>query len=308
MPASGLSATDILLIALLLTTDSLYFIFGRILHAHLASDVSSFYLQALGVLEVGLFALVRGGLDFGVLKRHLWLFVAIGVLVGTGATIMYEVITFVEPATVSMLSKTSLLFGVLLGVLWLDERLTRYQMIGAVVTLAGVVLITFQPTGSRMGFGSLLVIGGALLIALHAALVKRYGQGIPMLDFLFFRLCGTSLFLLLMTTVRGSLIWPGRSFWMLLLASAIIIPLGRAVYYITLRRLSLSLHSVILALSPVTAVLWSLVLLGTSPSPQELLGGGVVIVGVLITLLTRSTTPKGEFVVEGGRQQEDMPL
>jgi drug/metabolite transporter (DMT)-like permease len=221
---------------------------------------------------------------------------------------MYEVITFVEPATVSMLSKTSLLFGVLLGVLWLDERLTRYQMIGAVVTLAGVVLITFQPTGSRMGFGSLLVIGGALLIALHAALVKRYGQGIPMLDFLFFRLCGTSLFLLLMTTVRGSLIWPGRSFWMLLLASAIIIPLGRAVYYITLRRLSLSLHSVILALSPVTAVLWSLVLLGTSPSPQELLGGGVVIVGVLITLLTRSTTPKGEFVVEGGRQQEDMPL
>ncbi|MFP4343310.1 MAG: DMT family transporter [Anaerolineales bacterium] len=308
MSGSGLGTTDVLLIALLLTTDSLYFIFGRILHAHLAPDVSSFYIQALGVVEVGLFALLTGGPDLKVLKRHLWLFVAIGVLVGLGASITYEAITFVDPATVSMLSKTSILFGVLLGVLWLDERLTRYQMLGAGVTLVGVVLITFQPTGSRMGFGYVLVIGGALLIALHAALVKRYGQGIPMLDFLFFRLCGTSLFLLLMTTLRGSLIWPGQSFWMLLLASTIIIPLGRAVYYITLRRLSLSLHSVILALSPVTAVLWSLLLLGSSPSLQELLGGSVVIVGVLITLMTRSANPRGEFVAKGGRQQEDMPL
>ncbi len=308
MSRTRLRASDILLIALLLTTDSLYFIFGRLLRAHLAPDVSSFYLQALGVVEVGLFALVRGGLDFGVLKRHLWLFVAIGVLVGTGATIMYEVITFVEPATVSMLSKTSLLFGVLLGVLWLSERFTRYQAIGAIVALMGVFLITFRPTSSRMGGGSLLVIGGAFLIALHAALVKRYGQGIPMLDFLFFRLCGTSLFLLLLTTLRGSLVWPGSAFGLLLLASIIVIPVGRAVYYITLKRLTLSLHSVILAMSPVTTVLWSLILLGTSPSLQELLGGTIVIVGVLITLLTRSADSKGEFVAKGGRQQEDMPL
>jgi drug/metabolite transporter (DMT)-like permease len=153
-----------------------------------------------------------------------------------------------------------------------------------------VALITFQP-GKYLSVGALLVLASSALYALHAALVKRHGEGIPFLSFFTFRLASASLFLLLITSARGSLSWPSLPAWgLLLFTSTVGVVFNRALYYAILNRVSLSVHSVILAATPVSAVTWGALLLRTTPSARELLGGVVVIAGVLLTTLGRRST------------------
>jgi drug/metabolite transporter (DMT)-like permease len=49
----------------------------------------------------------------------------------------------------------------------------------------------------------------------------------------------------------------------------------------------MSIHTIVLTISPVATVLWSLLLFDTMPTPQQLLGGTAVILGVLIVTTHR---------------------
>jgi drug/metabolite transporter (DMT)-like permease len=48
--------------------------------------------------------------------------------------------------------------------------------------------------------------------------------------------------------------------------------------------MTLSVHSLILTLSPVLAVGWSYLLIGDLPTTQQLLGGAAVVIGVLLVM------------------------
>ncbi|MFQ5613910.1 MAG: EamA family transporter [Anaerolineae bacterium] len=143
----------------------------------------------------------------------------------------------------------------------------------------GVFIITFQP-GDYLRIGSLLVLVSTFLHALHAALVKRYGGRLDFTAFFLFRLASTTGFLFVIAAVRGGLVWPGSRAWLLLaLVGTVDVIVSRALYYLALRRLRMSLHSIVLTLSPVATILWSMLLFGSRPSLQELLGG---LAGILI--------------------------
>jgi drug/metabolite transporter (DMT)-like permease len=62
---------------------------------------------------------------------------------------------------------------------------------------------------------------------------------------------------------------------------------SRTLYYLTLRMFSMSVHTVILTLSPVVSIAISLFLFGTFPSQQELLGGVLVLAGVFVVTRNR---------------------
>jgi drug/metabolite transporter (DMT)-like permease len=46
----------------------------------------------------------------------------------------------------------------------------------------------------------------------------------------------------------------------------------------------MSIHAIVLALSPVAAILWALLLFDTLPNLQQLIGGFAVILGVLMAV------------------------
>ena len=138
-----------------------------------------------------------------------------------------------------------------------------------------------------------MVIASTFMYALHAALVKRHGGGMGLADFFLFRLACTTAFLLLFTVGRGELLLPGWQAWLiLLLAGTIDVTISRTLYYLTLRRLNLSFHSIILTLSPAVAVLWTLFLFGVKPTWQQLIGGVAVIAGVLIVSTSQARNAK----------------
>jgi drug/metabolite transporter (DMT)-like permease len=281
------ASSGYVLIIPLLIVDSLHFVFARLLLPHISPSVSATYVLAIATIEVGLFALIRGRLHVRVLKRHLWLFLVIGFLVGASTNINFEAVAFIDPGTAALLAQSYILFSVFLGLVWLREQLTLPQIGGALVALVGVFIITFQP-GDYARIGSLLVLGAALMYALHAAVAKRYSGSIEFLDFFFFRLLCTTGFLFLFSLGRGALVWPSSTAWpLLVIVGTVDVVISRTLYYVALRRLKISIHSIVLTLSPVLAICWSILLFDTSPTHQQLLGGAAVILGVLLVTASR---------------------
>lgn len=280
--SSRVPAESVAMFAALLLVDSFHYIFARLLLPYFHPTASAFYVLAVGTVEVGIFALVVRKLHWRPAVRYFWFFVSIGFLIAGSTVLSYASIAFVDPGTAAMLGKTGVIFSLLLSVVWLHERLSRIQLLGAVLAVAGVALISYHP-GNVVQVGSLLVLASAFMYALHTAIVKRHGEDIEFLDFFFYRLLATTGFLLLFATAAGHLTWPSGNVWLLLLVTGSVdVVISRTLYYMTLRMFPMGIHTIILMLSPVVAVVVSLFLFGTFPGVQELVGGAAILAGVAI--------------------------
>ncbi|MBI3362055.1 MAG: DMT family transporter [Chloroflexi bacterium] len=274
--------TTWLLVAALLAVDGLHFVFARALRDLLPPAVSVVYVIGIGTLELTAFAIARGRLRWSTFRRHAWFFLAVGALVAASTTINYNAVSFVAPGTASLLSETSILFGLGFGFFWLGDRLRRMQVFGALIAIFGVAVISYQP-GDYLRVGSLLVIGSSFLYACHTAAVKRYGGDIDFVEFFVWRLIVTVGFLLASASAQRLWVWPdGRTWLVLVVAGTTDVVISRTLYYTVLRRLDISIHTLILTASPVVAILWSLFLFGIRPDAQDLLGGLAVLAGVAI--------------------------
>ena len=290
-PQPAAATNNVLLVAVLLILDSLHFVFARMLLPHIEPGSSVMYVMAVSTIEVGIFGLATRRLRRQPAKQHFWFFLAIGLLIAMSTAINYEAVAFIDPGTASLLSQASVLFSLGFGLLWLKDHLSRAQIGGACLAIIGVFVITFQP-GDYLRLGSLLVIGSSLMYALHAALSKRFAGDIGLVSFFFFRLLFTTGVLFAIAATRGVLVWPEPSVWpLILLVGTVDVVLSRTLYYLALRRLTMSIHTLALTLTPIATILWALLLFGTQPALQQLLGGIAVIAGVLIVSLnaTRNT-------------------
>jgi len=277
-----------LLITTLLIIDSLHFVFARMLLPHMAPAASAMYVLVVATTEVGLLGLFTRRLHFLVLKQNIGFFLVIGFLVAVSTNLNYEAVAFIDPGTAAVLGKTSILFGIGFGLVWMKDNLSRRQLFWAFVAVCGVFTVTFQP-GDFLRFGSLMVLLSSLMYASHAAITKRFGEQMAFFDFFFFRLLCTLSILFVIALARRSLVFPDKTTWMLLfMVGSVDVVVSRSLYYLVLRRLSVSIHAIVLALSPVAAVIWSLLLFDTFPYPQQLIGGIAVIIGVMMVLLNRN--------------------
>lgn len=282
------SAQAYALFTALLLVDSFHYIFARLLLPHMHPTISAFFVLAVATVEVGVFAGVRGQLHWRPARDHFWFFAAVGFLIAAATVLSYTAIAFIDPGTASMLGKTGIVFSLLLSVFWLRERLNRMQMAGAVLAVAGATVISYHP-GAVVQWGALLILASTLLYALHTAVVKRWGGDMPFLDFFVFRLLFTSIFLFIFAAGSGHLVWPDAPTWLILLiAGSVDVVISRALYYKTLRMFPMSIHTIILTLSPVVAIGVSLLLFGTFPGVQELIGGVMVLAGVVVVNRARA--------------------
>ena len=88
---------------------------------------------------------------------------------------------------------------------------------------------------------------------------------------------------------KQTLIWPTKTAWIfIILTGTVDVVISRSLYYLVLRRMQMSVHTIVLTLSPVAAVLWAFILFNTMPTAQQFIGGVGVIVGVVMVTIRRN--------------------
>lgn len=280
-----------LLISLMLLVDSLHFVFARLLLPYISPDISALYVQAVGTLLFGVYVVASGQLDWSIFRRHLWFFLVIGALIGISTNITYAAIAYIDPGTAAMLAKISTVFGLAFGALWLRERMTGRQWVGAAFAISGSFVIAFQPGSDLLRLGSLMILVATLMYASHTAIVKRFGGAMDFVNFFFFRLFATTAVLLVVAAGRGVLFWPAANAWVIVTLTAVVdIIVSRVLFYVALRRLNLSVHTIVLTLGPVLTILWSFLLFDTLPGGRQWLGGLAVLCGVMMVTWPRRGT------------------
>ncbi len=275
-------------IGMVLLFDSFHLILARWLSNTLHPLASAFWVLGIAAAEFAIFLIVTGRVDTRILKAHFGFFALIGFLVAAATAMNYSAVTFVDAGTASLLSRSSTIFAIGMGVIWLKDRLSPLQWLGAAVALIGVLTISFQPIQSFQ-IGALLVLASAFSYALHAAIVKRYGGEIEFGNFMLWRVGMTAaillLFILMAPLVSDQEVrfWPaGFEWWALAVTATVDVVLSRVFYYWSLRRLELSFHSIVLILAPVVTVFWSFLFFGETPTLQTYIGGAIVIAGIFI--------------------------
>ena len=103
------------------------------------------------------------------------------------------------------------------------------------------------------------------------------------IEFFFYRLLLTTAFLCVFVVAFGTLVMPDAYTWLILLvAGTVDVVISRSLYYLTLRLLTMSLHTIILTLSPVVSILVSFLLFQTFPTVASLIGGAAILAGVYL--------------------------
>jgi O-acetylserine/cysteine efflux transporter len=208
-------------------------------------------------------------------------------------------------------------FATLLSVLFLGEIVGWRRIAGIGLAFAGVAFIALGPASSpgevpasagmsgeeaRVGLGVGLIASGAFIESIGAILVKR-AQGFKPWELLaWFALIGT------IVLTGGTLLLEQGQFaaaaadpWRLVGAivySAVLGSIfGHTAYYWLLQRLPVSQVAASGLLTPVLAVLFSVVFLHELLTARFLIGGAMALAGVGVVLLRSA---KGRIVAAGG--------
>ena len=280
------------MIGTLLIIDSMHFIFARMLIRFLPPTASVFFVLFISTIEVGIYGFATKRLKFATFRKNVWFFVGIGLLIAVSTNLNYAAMEFIDPGTAALLGKTGKIWSLALGLLWLREKLTRPQILGALLAIGGIFLLSYH-AGEYTRVGTLMVLASTFLYAVHTGMTKKIGQDMDFVNFFFFRLLVTSVFLFLITSITGTITMPSLTVWgYLLLVGTIDVTLSRSIYYLSLRRLDLSIHTLVLTLSPVVAIVWTIVFFAIFPSIRQLIGGFIVIAGVIIIGIFRESRNK----------------
>lgn len=197
-----------------------------------------------------------------------------------------QAVTYLDPALVSLLLRTEVVFVGGLATLLLGERLTPALIAGAAVALAGLAVMRWPLALDRSGAGALWALGGALSFGMMQVLTRRViGRISPV------RVNGCRLWLAvgLLSCVPGlarAALGHGLPFWSCVALAGLFGPfLGRLFIMFSLRSLRAAHSALLLLLAPLFAFTIGFVGFGNVPRLGELVGGAIMLGGIALPSL-----------------------
>jgi drug/metabolite transporter (DMT)-like permease len=244
-------------------------------------------------LRFGLAALVFGVLCAALRLplprgRTLGLIVAYGLLGFTAAYgCLYWALQDVPAGIGAVVMAVGPLLTLLLAVLHGLERIRLRALVGALVAIAGSVLIFFQPSEIAFGWGSLLLLALAALAASEAVVIsKRAGRQHPVV-MNFVAMSAGSVALLVVSVAAGeTLALPRQTDTQLALVYLVAATVGLFLcVLIVVQRWTASRTAYIFVLMPVVAVALGALVADEPITLTTLLGGAIVGAGVYLGAL-----------------------
>ena len=230
-------------------------------------------------------------------------FSLIGVSILSGAVapaLIFEGLARTQVTNVILISRLEPPLVLALSFLFLGERVNLLQVIGAVISFAGIFTIVILQTllenmmsaegFSAIGLGEILTAIGAVSTAVATILSKNSLDNItPGFYSLFRTILGGMLFFITALYLYGinhfmdvssPFLWK----WMLFYG-AVIVALGQSFWFIGLEGSPSSKISLASSFIPIAGIVAAFFILGEVPTLAQYIGGSIVIIGIFISQL-----------------------
>lgn len=228
------------------------------------------------------------------IRRSDWLRVG---LLGVGGHTFYQVLfinglAHTTPANSSLLMATSPIWVAIIGYLFGVERISRLMWVGIGLSFAGIgILVTGG--GAAISLGSTTLLGDLMIVACAIGwaayttgskpLLARYS---PLTLTTWTMVAGTIPLLILSLPDLLRQDWRAVSVgaWAALLFSmSLAVVVGYLVWYSSVKRVGNARTAIYSNLTPVIAIIFAWLTLGSTLSALQLVGAGIVIIGLMLT-------------------------
>ena len=190
-----------------------------------------------------------------------------------------------DPSLAAFLNRSEVPVAILLGMIFLKERFTKLEILGAVFSIAGIIIMRLT---LRMEYstGFWLVLAGSLLFGITEFVSKIAVKHVDTASLTYIRNMFLAVFYWI-AVLAGGINFDGlERVWLGVLALSITGPiLARMLYLSALRRLDLSRVAVISQSQPVYVILISLLILGQLPTFREIIGGIFLTLGCVLMVI-----------------------
>jgi drug/metabolite transporter (DMT)-like permease len=262
----------------------------------------------LVVIRFTLIAIVFGSVMFAVPAYrpkldgwHDWgFFVLLGLVGVPGAQLtIVNGQNYLSPPLVSLVPTTSPAWAAIIAAVWLRERVTRLQITGFVIALAGVTIVIVTGVGKGTGvevknpWGAALTIVSPICWALYTIMSKRLITRFPPVTAIGLAMITGSLSMLPLwphaASGIGDLSGRGWAWMAYLVVGGTVVPY--MVWWWGLNRLTATTTTAYMYAIPLAALAWAWLILGLVPTAFALVGGVVVIAGVAMIQFSRPVPP-----------------
>ena len=216
-----------------------------------------------------------------------------------GSTLQYGLtftgLSMIDASLAIIIIHLEVPFAVLLAAFFLKDKPCKQQILGMLISFAGIVFIAGQPSLTDQMLAILLTTSGALMWAIGQIMVKRLEN--PPSGFALTAWIGVfsgpqmiiGSFIIeksqLQSLARASWIGWGVILYLALIMTA----LGYGIWYSVLSRNPVSKVMPVMLMLPVFTIISSILILGERPTPMILIGGAVVIGGASLIVFIKDT-------------------
>jgi len=247
----------------------------------------------LTVFSTSFFAVMlflsKRSLHFKVILRN-WRKVGLLGLVTAMFALLYVYGIYVSgPTNAAFLLQFATVFTILFGVVFLKERFTKGEGWGIVVAVVGVFVLAYGNLSVEV-VGTLIFLCASLLVALSNLLSKIYVKDVNPLALAGGNSMFVSVFIFSYVLLFGKLEVniPSEAVVYAALASLVSVVFSFILLYKALEVYEVSKTATIRTMEPFFTAIFSFAILSLSPTINQLSGGFLIVIGVVILSLTRT--------------------
>ena len=230
------------------------------------------------------------------MPRPSWRILTVGLLMGGGTfALLFIGLKSVSPSEAAVVSQAGVPITTLLSIIMLGERVHWRRALGIALTLAGVLIVVWQP-GFAISTGMVFVLAAALCGSLGAVMMKQMDEIAPLRLQAWVGLTSfaalTVLTLLLDWADWHYVVAAGWPLVAALLYSALIVSvLAHTAYYLLIQRYEANLLAPLTLITPLATIALGIAITGDRLDTKMIVGTGIALLGVLIVALRRTGAP-----------------
>jgi drug/metabolite transporter (DMT)-like permease len=236
------------------------------------------------------------------MPRPRWRIVAIGILMGAGNfALLFVGLQTATPSAAAVVIQIGVPFTTLLSVVVLGERIHWRRGLGIALTLAGVLLVVWNPQGIALSTGLWFVVGAAFTGSLGAVLMKqvedvaplRFQAWVGLVSFVPLTLASAA-FEHGQWESAAAVGWPFAG--AVLFAALVVSVLGHTSYYGLIRRYEANLLAPLTLMTPIFTIAFGVLLTGDRLDARMIAGALLALAGVLV--VARRSRPASALLAE----------